>query len=127
MSKKAVKLSSIFLTILLLFWGLNLTYAQTQEWPIGELPRESQILEGQTLGNVLLTIFTWVLKILTWLAGAFAVLWIIWGGIQVIAQAKIDEGKNRLIFGAVGLTIALLAWAITKFIERLVIEGQVGI
>ncbi|MEM4648299.1 MAG: hypothetical protein QXO12_03270, partial [Candidatus Pacearchaeota archaeon] len=70
--------------------------------------------------------FTWVLRILMWAAGAFAVIYIIWGGIQVIIQAKIDEGKNRLIYGAAGLAIALLAWAVVKFVENLVVTGQPG-
>ena len=84
-------------------------------------------MQGRTLGDVLLQIFTWVLRILMWAAGAFAVIYIIWGGIQVIIQAKIDEGKNRLIYGAAGLAIALLAWAVVKFVESVVIQGQVGI
>ncbi|MEM0231895.1 MAG: hypothetical protein QXG78_02135 [Candidatus Methanomethyliaceae archaeon] len=126
MSKKTLRLSAILLLILFL-GNLGLVYGQQQEWPIHELPPESSLLQGRTLGDVLLQIFTWVLRILMWAAGAFAVIYIIWGGIQVIIQAKIDEGKNRLIYGAAGLAIALLAWAVVKFVESVVIQGQVGI
>lgn len=126
MSKKTLRLSAILLLILFL-GNLGLVYGQQQEWPIRELPPESSLLQGRTLGDVLLQIFTWVLRILMWAAGAFAVIYIIWGGIQVIIQAKIDEGKNRLIYGAAGLAIALLAWAVVKFVESVVIQGQVGI
>lgn len=126
MSKKTLRLSAILLLILFL-GNLGLVYGQQQEWPIRELSTESSLLQGRTLGDVLLQIFTWVLRILMWAAGAFAVIYIIWGGIQVIIQAKIDEGKNRLIYGAAGLAIALLAWAVVKFVESVVIQGQVGI
>lgn len=126
MSKKTLRLSAILLLILFL-GNLGLVYGQPQDWPIRELPPESSLLQGRTLGDVLLQIFTWVLRILMWAAGAFAVIYIIWGGIQVIIQAKIDEGKNRLIYGAAGLAIALLAWAVVKFVESVVIQGQVGI
>ncbi len=125
MSKKTLRLSAILLLILFL-GNLGLVYGQGGEWPIRELPPESGFLQGRTLGEVLLQVFTWVLRILMWAAGAFAVIYIIWGGIQVIIQAKIDEGKNRLIYGAAGLAIALLAWAVVKFVENLVVTGQPG-
>ncbi len=111
------------ITLLLLVLPFFVFGQAGERWPIEQIPETSPILSGGVT-QVLLTIFRWVFTILMYLAGAFAVLYIIYGGIQVIIQAKIDEGKNRLIFGAVGLVIALLSWAIVQFISNFVQQAQ---
>jgi len=110
-----------------LFSIFSLVFGQGgPDLPIGQPPQESAIVSGQNIRDVIANLFRWVFLILTWVAGALAVIYIVWGGINVIIQGKIDEGKNRLIYGAIGLVIALISYALVKLIENIVITGGVG-
>jgi hypothetical protein len=54
------------------------------------------------------------------LAGAVAVAFIVWGGIQyVISQgesSKITQAKNTLLYSIVGLVIVMFSFAILNFV-----------
>ncbi len=121
---KNYKNLAIFVALLSILSLTNLVWGQNP--PIENPITQSQIVTGQSLRDVIFTLFRWAFLILTWVAGALAVLYIIWGGINVIIQAKIDEGKQRLIYGAVGLVIALIAYALVKLIETIITTGGIG-
>lgn len=74
-----------------------------------------------------LLVFYVVLKILTWLAGAFAVIMIIWAGIILITQyQKAKEVRDRLIWAVLGLALALISWGLVKLIEFTISKGTIG-
>ena len=64
------------------------------------------------------TIVQWVLGIL----GFVAVVIIIYGGVRYMTSAgdssKVKDAKNTILYGIIGLVIALLAFAIVSFIMR---------
>jgi hypothetical protein len=107
-------------------FNFALVQVGSAQLPIQTPPQTTALTQGQTIREVIANIFKWVFLILTWIAGALAVIYIIWGGINVIIQGKIDEGKNRLIYGIVGLVIALISFALVKLIETIVVTGGVG-
>ncbi len=68
------------------------------------------------VNNVIQTIIT----ILIWLVGVLAVIMIIYGGILYTTSggdpAKIKKGKDTIVYGIVGLIIAILAFVIVNFV-----------
>ena len=70
------------------------------------------------LMGMLNTIITWVLGILAFVA----VVIIIYGGVRYMTSAgdsgKVKDAKNTILYGIIGLVIALLAFAIVSFIMR---------
>lgn len=75
-----------------------------------------------------LTIFFSILfKILTILAGVFAVIIITWAGILFIVKGadekKRIEAKNMLIWAAIGLIVALISYSLVILIENFAIKG----
>ena len=71
-----------------------------------------------------LLVFYVILKILTWLSGALAVIMFMWAGIILITDyQKAKEVKDRLIWGILGLVLALIAWGLVKFIEFNISHG----
>jgi type IV secretory pathway VirB2 component (pilin) len=126
--KKLYKNALLLVGVLALFTFFNFALVQGgyAQLPIQTPPQTTALTQGETIGEVIANIFKWVFLILTWIAGALAVIYIIWGGINVIIQGKIDEGKNRLIYGVVGLVIALISFALVKLIETIVVTGGVG-
>ncbi len=120
-SKNLIYLVALF-TIFSLF---NFTLGQQQP-PIVEPVVTTQFTGQQTVRDVIFNIFEWLFRILTWVAAAAAVLFIIWGGINVIFQGKIDEGKTRLIYGVIGLVIALISYALVTVIHTIVTTGGLG-
>jgi len=118
-SKNLIYLVALF-TIFSLF-----NSALGQDFPIK--PQESTALTtAGSVRDLLLNLFQWAFKILTWVAGALGVIYIIWGGINTIIQGKIDEGKNRLIYGVVGVVIALIAYALVVMIQNIIVSGGFG-
>ena len=124
---KNYKNLAIFVALLSILSLTNLIWGQQQELPIPSPPSVIQPFTNVTSArDLILVVFRWAFLILTWVAGALAVLYIIWGGINVIIQAKIDEGKQRLIYGAVGLVIALIAYALVQIINNILTTGGLG-
>ncbi len=78
--------------------------------------------------SCLLSVFGVILKLLTWFSGALAVIMFIWAGILLITDPKkAEEVKSRLIWGSLGLALALISWALVKFIENVVATGIIGL
>jgi amino acid transporter len=84
---------------------------------------------GQTFGRCLTGIANWVFHLLIVVALALAVIFIIFAGITYILQGAEAEGRqkatNRLIYAAVGLVVAFLAFAITQILQRF-LQQQTG-
>jgi len=79
------------------------------------------------LPSCALMVFYVVLKLLTWLSGAFAVVMFMWAGIILIMDyKKAQEVKDRLIWGALGLVLTLISWGLVKLIEFTVSQGTIG-
>lgn len=66
------------------------------------------------------SIFSNILKILTFLLGAAAVVMIIIGGFKYITangdQSAITSAKNTILYSIIGLVVALMAGAIVTFV-----------
>lgn len=64
-----------------------------------------------------LNVFT---NLLLYIAGAIAVIVIIVGGIRYITSTgdamRIKQAKDTILYGIVGLIVAIIAWAIVKYI-----------
>jgi hypothetical protein len=67
-------------------------------------------------------LLTLLFKFLYYASLALAAIFFAWAGILMITQGKIDEARKRLIWGAVGLVVAILSLALVKFISRFLIQ-----
>lgn len=72
--------------------------------------------------NSLLNKFGDVTDMLLLLAGALAVIVIIIGGLRYITStgdaARVKQAKDTIFYGVIGLVVAILAYAIVKFISN---------
>jgi len=72
--------------------------------------------------------FDVIFKILTWLSGALAVIMFMLAGIILIMDyKKTEEVKGRLIWGIVGLIVALISYSLVVLIENIVSRGSIGL
>ncbi|MBQ7802662.1 hypothetical protein IJ380_02265 [Candidatus Saccharibacteria bacterium] len=66
------------------------------------------------------TVVKSVINTILYVVGILAVVMIIMGGIQYTTsagdQAKVTKAKNTILYGIVGLVIAVLAYAIVNFV-----------
>ncbi|MFZ8848021.1 MAG: hypothetical protein ACO2O4_02155 [Minisyncoccia bacterium] len=77
--------------------------------------------------SCLLLVFDVVLRILTWISGALAVIMFMYAGITlIVSYKKAEEVKNILIWGTIGLVIALISYALVVLIENVVSRGAIG-
>lgn len=71
-------------------------------------------------GGDLTTIIGNIVKIFMYAVGAVSVIMMIFGGFQYVTssgdQAKVTKAKNTILYGIVGLAIAILASAIINFV-----------
>jgi len=71
---------------------------------------------GGDVMEILMRIISWVLGILSFVA----VIIIIYGGVRYMTSAgdsgKVKDAKNTILYGIIGLVIALLAFAIVSFV-----------
>jgi len=117
-SKNLIYLIALFTIFSLINFALG-----QEQLPIGEVSPQPPLFQWDNLQSFLLSVLQVALLILTWVAGILAAIFIVWGGVNVILQGNIDEGKNRLIYGIVGLVIALLGYAIIQLIGRVVTQA----
>lgn len=65
-------------------------------------------------------VFGRVANILIFLVGALAVLVIIFGGLRYVTStgdaARVKQAKDTILYGIIGLVIAILAYAIVTFV-----------
>lgn len=71
-----------------------------------------------SFANCIFFLLSLFFKILFYLAIILAAIFFAWAGILFITQGKPDRARERLIWGAVGLVVAILSLAITIFISR---------
>ena len=78
--------------------------------------------QGESLTNCVIRIIEFVLRLIMIIAIGLAAIMIVWAGILYIRgggdDKKIGEAKNRLIFAAIGLVVAILAWVIVLILSR---------
>ena len=78
------------------------------------------------LWNTVKTIIDWVLAVL----GIVAVVMVIVGGINYMTSqgdsAKVKKGRDTILYGIIGLIIALLAFAIVNFVLDHVFNPTTG-
>ncbi|MBQ3429897.1 hypothetical protein IJG21_00540 [Candidatus Saccharibacteria bacterium] len=78
--------------------------------------------EGNELGQAgdLETTVKNVINIILYVIGIVAVVMMIFGGFQYITSAgdaaKVTKAKNTILYGVVGLVIAILAYAIVNYV-----------
>jgi len=72
------------------------------------------------------TVFDIVFRALIWIALAAAVIFFAWAGILIIFKGDFGEGKKYLIYGTVGLIIALVSYGLVTLIGAFVQRGQLG-
>lgn len=75
----------------------------------------------------LMSILSLIINVALGVIGFVAVVMIIMGGVQYTTSsgdsAKVTKAKNTILYGIVGLVIALLAFAIVNFILNNVFNG----
>ena len=68
----------------------------------------------------LTSVVTTVINIILYAVGIIAVVMMIFGGFQYITSsgdtAKVTKAKNTILYGIVGLVVAILAYAIVNFV-----------
>jgi hypothetical protein len=79
--------------------------------------------QNDTLRQCLLRITAVILRVIMIIALILAAIMIAWAGIEYITKAgkvgeKEVEPKNRIIYAAVGLVIAFMAWAAAAIISN---------
>lgn len=64
--------------------------------------------------------------ILLYLTGALAVLIIIFGGLRYVTStgdaARVKSAKDTIVYGIIGVVVAILAYAVVKFITNNVVN-----
>ena len=85
----------------------------------------SDVVNGSNLPTVeASSIVQRVINIILYVVGVLSVVMIIIGGIRYTAsagdQAAVTKAKNTILYGIVGLVIALLAYAIINFVLKAV-------
>ena len=72
--------------------------------------------EGASLTEIVQSILNWIFGII----GIVAVVMIIIGGFNFMTSAgdpgKVKKGKDTILYGIIGLVVALLAFAIVNFV-----------
>ena len=78
---------------------------------------ESQVDEQ---GNGIWTTINTIINVLLGVIGIVAVIMIIYGGFKLVTSEgsadKVKSGKETILYGVVGLVVALLAFAIVNFV-----------
>lgn len=102
----------------------SMRWAYTHSIAECSLPEDSPTTGKKTLPDVIQTIVSVVLSIV----GIIAVVMIIMGGIGFVTSqgdaAKVAKARNTLLYGVVGLVIALLAFAIVNFVLTSVFKNE---
>lgn len=83
---------------------------------LADVATPSTIPKVEINAALLTTVFNLVLAV----AGAVAVAFIVWGGMQYILSQgesnKITQAKNTLLYSIVGLVIVMFSFAILNFV-----------
>lgn len=120
--KLSLKIKTAVMAGVLALAGAGLALA-----PVSAVDPGSQILNGANATNLntgntanLNTVVKRVINTVLYIIGILAVIMIIVGGIQYTTsggdQAAVTKAKNTILYGIVGLIIAVLAYAIVNFV-----------
>lgn len=108
-----------------IWWGQSAVYAD--DVCSGDFPDDLKEAAGcntsATVPNVALNIINVVLGII----GVVTVFVVVIGGIMYVVSAgdagRMATGKNMILYGIIGLVVALLAFAIVNFVSGAVFGG----
>ncbi|MCS7183730.1 MAG: hypothetical protein NZ866_00025 [Patescibacteria group bacterium] len=76
--------------------------------------------------DTIVEIFNIVFRVIIWISVALAIIFFAWAGVLIIVQGKFDAGKDKIIWGIIGLIVALVAWAVINLISQFVQRGELG-
>lgn len=120
------------LSLISLLMVINFGFAQQFESPesVGE---GFQVPTGffgcfptDSLAQCMMRIFAKILRIVMVLAIGLAAIMFAWAGILYVTQGEgaKEKAKNKIIYAAIGLVVALLSWVITAFLKGVVTRGN---
>lgn len=96
------------------------TYCPNGTYVDGDLTACDTIGDEGTRGNDLMKTLNIIINVAIGVIGFLAVVMIIVGGVQYTTSAgdagKVTKAKNTIMYGVIGLVIALLAFAIVNFV-----------
>jgi ABC-type Fe3+ transport system permease subunit len=76
-------------------------------------------------------IFTQVTTLMLYVIGIVSVVMLIWGGLRYVVSGgdskKVTDAKNTILYAIIGLIIAILAYAVIRFVINVVTEGQIDL
>ena len=102
------------------FVGLVGVPAVSALTPKDEVNKGITAAGGTATTTSLPTLIENIISVLLFVAGAVAVIMIILGGIRYITsngdQAQVKAAKDTIMYAIIGLIVAILAYAIVKFI-----------
>ena len=85
-------------------------YTQCEEWNGSQLAKQSNLMKTLQL----------VVNVIVGVIGFVAVIMMIMGGISFVTSqgdaSKVAKARNTILYGVVGLVVALLAFAIVNFV-----------
>ncbi len=124
--KKISKIFLVFYIIFSIFLPIYLSYSQV-DLP-GPQPEDitNPGLVREDVRSTLQTIFDIIFRALIWIALAFTVIFFAWAGILIIFKGDFGEGKKYLIYGTVGLIIALVSYGLVNLIGAFVQRGELS-
>ncbi|MBQ9020120.1 hypothetical protein IJ096_02255 [Candidatus Saccharibacteria bacterium] len=100
-------------------YGANKTYTNSVA--------ECSTQDGDEPNGGLWNTINIIINVVLGLAGIIAVIMIIFGGFKIATSAgaadKVKSGKDTIMYGVIGLIIALLAFAIVNFVLNSVFGG----
>lgn len=121
-----MKKLAYFTILSVLLTPIYLSLAQTQ--PPIQQPVESSPLIEQGVEYTIRSLFSLVFRILTIIAGVLAVIMFMIAGINYIVyphkEDKQKAAKAYLIWGTIGLIVALISYAVVVLIHRFVTTAQ---
>lgn len=100
------------------------SFAQLQQGVDGAQPRDSNSKSNVPTDlisqNGQVGLITEITSLLLFIAGAIAVIVIIYGGIRYVTSTgdatRVKQAKDTILYGIIGLVIAILAYSIVNFI-----------
>lgn len=124
--KKISKTFLVFYVIFSIFLPIYLSYSQV-ELP-GPEPEDITHpgLVQTDIKSTFQKIFDMVFRALVWIALAFTVIFFAWAGILIIFKGDFGDGKKYLIYGTVGLIIALVSYGLVTLIGTFVQRGELS-
>jgi len=118
----------LYTALIYIFFSLLLPfYLKAQDLPGGfepENPESGLIQENPR--ETIMNLFKIIFQVIIILSIAAAVIFFAWAGFLIIFKADFGAGKNYIIYGVVGLIIALVSWTVIQLITTFVKSGRLG-